>query len=174
MPWRTILGSKRLAMKSSGLLLPGAKTRIDHITDAAGNEGDKRTLTTSYELTKGGRILWEPKEHHEIPVLGERGKGAIKRGMQTYYDEMVGLRPDDLGHLERVHSYMTSELMSRDDKIRALRGSGNSALLNRLPTDPRLRKVVEEHLAAEHEALTEMRAALDERINDLKRARGIE
>lgn len=150
--------------------MPGSKDRVEYLEGAARTEGERKALRTSYELTKGGRLRWEPKDG-EVPVLGKSGIRAIKQGMQRYYGDMIALRPDDLMHLEDVHTYMGSEKDSRESKLNALQGRGNTLLLESFPSDHRLRRLAEEHLTAEHEALDAMHAELGERIRAMKKAK---
>jgi len=156
-------------MKMSGLLKPGSRTRLQHLEDAAGNDAERGALRTSYELTKGGKLLWTPKDRSAIPTLGKNGRDAIRRGMHSYYADMIGLNPDSLGHLEEVNKYISMEMGSREDRLRVLAGTpGMSEKL--LPSDPRLRGVVKEHLSAELDALREINTTLSSRIAVIEKA----
>lgn len=153
-------------MRKVGLLGPRSKTRLEHMERATGSPAERHALRTSFELTKGGRPLWMP-EHVEVPIMGKGSKDAIGKGMRSYYREMIRFGRNRLPHLQEVGKYIAMEIGSREDRVRAIEEGGGAPEI-RLPSDPRLRGVVHEHLTIELAALRDIQGSLMKRIDALE------
>lgn len=170
MPWRSAHKVRVLGMEKQNLIRPGAKRRLQHMLEAAPDEGARSAIRTSYGLVKvTNSPFYTHPEGSGVPVLNDAAKRAITGGTERYYrEEVIRDHGDNLLHLRDVLKHLNIEVTNREYRLKAI-GQEKAK-----PDSPKIKlnHMVSTHLNAELDVLQRIRGEVEKKALALEASKG--